>query len=342
MIVILTIFNFNNYNFNNCHFNIGPSNEIKAMELAKRMFGANEISIYGTADAPLFMAADIAKILEITTIRQTVSKLEEYEKEMIPAGKYGCQREVAALTEAGLYSLIIKSRKPVAKEFKKWLLTEVLPAIRRNGRYDMGNFIERAKYNELEAKFKEAEADYDTLLTEHEDVVKAKDTELKVREGELRDRDTELKAKEAELTTLRGDSSGSIIFNLDEYIDEPCVYLIHLGGIDYKFGVTGEIDVRLDTHFNAFKKLGLTPQIIKLWKCPSMKIMKATEKKIKLFSKHAGILVDKYDQKEIISTSAPGVIIKHVTDYVTEDAGPQIEILKLQVELAKLQSRGKN
>lgn len=47
----------------------------------------------------------------------------------------GGEQEVTIINESGLYSLILRSRKPSAKRFKKWVTSEVLPSIRKTGRY---------------------------------------------------------------------------------------------------------------------------------------------------------------------------------------------------------------
>ena len=85
---------------------------------------------------PLFVAADVCRVLEIQNASDTVNKLLDDDERGIdtiytPSGK----QSMAVVTEAGLYSLILRSRKPEAKTFKRWVTHEVLPSIRKRGAY---------------------------------------------------------------------------------------------------------------------------------------------------------------------------------------------------------------
>jgi len=85
-------------------------------------------------DAPWFVAADVCDVLDIQNTTQAMSRLDEDERAMFNIGRQG---EAAIINESGLYSLILGSRKPEAKKFKKWVTAEVLPAIRKTGRYEV-------------------------------------------------------------------------------------------------------------------------------------------------------------------------------------------------------------
>lgn len=82
-----------------------------------------------------FIAADVGAVLELTNVRASVALLDDDEKGVntidTPAGK----QEMSVINESGLYALILRSRKPEAKRFRKWVTSEVLPAIRRTGQY---------------------------------------------------------------------------------------------------------------------------------------------------------------------------------------------------------------
>lgn len=88
---------------------------------------------------PWFMAKDVCDVLEIGNSRQALSYLDDDEKNtvIINDGTPGNPRK-AIINESGLYSLILRSRKPEAKAFKKWVTSEVLPAIRKDGGYIAG------------------------------------------------------------------------------------------------------------------------------------------------------------------------------------------------------------
>ncbi|MGI5144834.1 BRO family protein [Plantactinospora sp. CA-294935] len=85
---------------------------------------------------PWFVAADVCTALDINNSRQAVSYLDEDEKGVTTNDTPGGQQQVSVVSEPGLYSLILRSRKPQAKEFKRWVTHEVLPAIRKTGRYE--------------------------------------------------------------------------------------------------------------------------------------------------------------------------------------------------------------
>lgn len=84
------------------------------------------------------MAADVCKVLEIAKARNAVARLDTDEKDACIVGTLGGNQEMTVINESGLYSLILTSRKPEAKTFKKWGTGTVLPAIRKDGAYIMG------------------------------------------------------------------------------------------------------------------------------------------------------------------------------------------------------------
>lgn len=81
-----------------------------------------------------FVAKDICDVLGIKNISQAVQQLDEDERSMFNIGRQG---ETNIINESGLYSLILRSRKPEAKKFKRWVTSEVLPTLRRTGTYVM-------------------------------------------------------------------------------------------------------------------------------------------------------------------------------------------------------------
>lgn len=81
---------------------------------------------------PWFVAADVCAALDIQNATQAVARLDDEDRAMLNIAPQG---ETNAVNESGLYSLILGSRKPEAKPFKKWVTSEVLPAIRKTGGY---------------------------------------------------------------------------------------------------------------------------------------------------------------------------------------------------------------
>ncbi len=81
---------------------------------------------------PWMVAKDLCDILEISNPTQAIARLEDDERSMFNIGRQG---EVHIVNEYGMYTLILGSRKPEAKAFKRWITHEVLPQIRITGSY---------------------------------------------------------------------------------------------------------------------------------------------------------------------------------------------------------------
>lgn len=84
---------------------------------------------------PWFVAADVCAALGLVNLHSSLALLDEDEKGLHTVDTPGGQQAMTAVTEAGLYSLILRSRKAEAKTFKRWVTHDVLPAIRRTGVY---------------------------------------------------------------------------------------------------------------------------------------------------------------------------------------------------------------
>ncbi len=81
-----------------------------------------------------FVAKDICDVLGLTNPSMALAELEEDERSKYSLGRQG---EANVINESGLYSLILRSRKPEAKKFKKWVTSEVLPSLRKTGSYSL-------------------------------------------------------------------------------------------------------------------------------------------------------------------------------------------------------------
>ena len=84
---------------------------------------------------PWFVAKDVCDCLELTNTAQTISYLDDDEKGVTTNYTPGGKQEMSIISEAGLYSLILRSRKPEAKAFKRWVTHDILPSIRKTGSY---------------------------------------------------------------------------------------------------------------------------------------------------------------------------------------------------------------
>ena len=84
---------------------------------------------------PWFVASDVCRALEIKNNRDAITRLDPDEKGVALTDTPGGIQEVSVVSESGLYSLVLSSRKPEAKLFKRWIIHDVIPAIRKTGMY---------------------------------------------------------------------------------------------------------------------------------------------------------------------------------------------------------------
>ena len=148
------------------------------------MFGT--IRIEGTEKEPLFCASDVCKALGYAKPQNAVAAhvdAEDALKRSTPTE--GGRQEMTFVTESGLYALIFGSKLPQAKEFKKWVTSEVLPSIRQNGGYML---------------IGDDEAEEDLMARA---LIVAKAT-LKRREERIKALESENQAKDKEIVELSG------------------------------------------------------------------------------------------------------------------------------------------
>ena len=104
------------------------NNEIQKFDFK----GASLRTLTDEAGEPWFVAKDVCDILEISNPSDALKRLDDDERSRFNLGRQG---ETNIVNEAGLYVLVLGSRKPEAYEFKRWVTHEVLPQIRRTGGY---------------------------------------------------------------------------------------------------------------------------------------------------------------------------------------------------------------
>lgn len=107
-------------------------NELKVIK-EQEVLG-RDFRIYGDIENPLFLAKDVATWIEHTNPTEMLRGIDEDEKLNSTILSAGQKREVTFITEYGLYEILMQSRKPIAKEFKK-KVKEILKTIRQNGMY---------------------------------------------------------------------------------------------------------------------------------------------------------------------------------------------------------------
>jgi len=96
----------------------------------------HEVRTIQKADGSVwFVNVDVCKTLDIKNPRHAIKMLEDDEKGVVKTDTLGGKQGLIIISESGLYALIMKSRKPQAKKFRKWVTSEVLPQIRKTGAY---------------------------------------------------------------------------------------------------------------------------------------------------------------------------------------------------------------
>lgn len=107
-------------------------------------YGSSEIRTVEKYGEPWWVLADVCKVLEISNSRNVSSRLETDEKGVTLVDTLGGTQQMTIINESGLYAVILRSDKPQAKPFRKWVTNEVLPSIRKHGAYMTDHTLEQA------------------------------------------------------------------------------------------------------------------------------------------------------------------------------------------------------
>lgn len=106
----------------------------------KKIFNGNEVRIFEKKSEPWFSASDVCNILGLTNVTLTLKGIDNQDNISTTKAVDSIGREsyIYLINEAGLYEIIFKSRKHEAKQFRRWVFEEVLPSIRKTGKYAIG------------------------------------------------------------------------------------------------------------------------------------------------------------------------------------------------------------
>ena len=110
-------------------------------------YNGNEVRTVQKDGEPWWVLKDVCEVLGISKYRDTAARLEDDDREPIRVDTLGGAQEMLCVNESGLYNVIIRSDKPEAKPFRKWVTSEVLPSIRRHGAYMTPETLEAAILN---------------------------------------------------------------------------------------------------------------------------------------------------------------------------------------------------
>ena len=103
--------------------------------VSRSNFMGQEVDVYGTAEEPLFLAKDVAKWIGHSDVSMMMRNVDEDEKVTSNVCTPGGRQNAWFLTEDGLYEVLMQSRKPIAKQFKKGV-KDILKTIRRTGEFN--------------------------------------------------------------------------------------------------------------------------------------------------------------------------------------------------------------
>ena len=112
-------------------------NELKLFE--NQEFG--QVRVINQNGEPYFVLKDVCEVLGLTNASMIAGRLDDDEVTKFNLG--GLSGETNIVNESGLYSVILRSDKPQAKQFKKWITAEVIPSIRKHGAYMTADTIEK-------------------------------------------------------------------------------------------------------------------------------------------------------------------------------------------------------
>lgn len=104
-------------------------------ELQTFVYGDKNVRTVEKNGEPWFVLKDVCEVLGISKYRDVADRLEDDERGPVRVDTLGGAQEMTAVNESGLYNVILRSDKPEAKPFRKWVTGEVLPSIRKHGAY---------------------------------------------------------------------------------------------------------------------------------------------------------------------------------------------------------------
>jgi hypothetical protein len=150
----------------------------------------------------------------------------------------------------------------------------------------------------------------------------------------------------AEIEVLKLGYKPEVVYHpidMNDFVGDTCIYLIHITEDYFKFGLTVKFVNRGNTHFANFQKQGYKPQYINAWKCISAKAMWNVENAVKQYIKQHRIRVKFAGETEIIKTDDIQHIVDKINSYVEHENEADIVALKIKhIELTIEEKRVDN
>lgn len=151
-------------------------------EIAVFNYESQQVRSIVKSGEPWFVLSDVCRVLGLSNPSKVVQRLETDERSNLKLGRQGL---ATIINESGLYAVILRSDKPQAKPFRKWVTSEVLPSIRQTGGYQIKSTDELRQKNilirEQNAKIRTAQLLYkiaDKTETDYKQVLHARITHL--------------------------------------------------------------------------------------------------------------------------------------------------------------------
>ena len=162
---------------------------------------------------PWFVAKDACDCLEIVNASQACQTLDEDEKGIYKVYTLGGSQDMMLISESGLYTLVMRSNKPEAKVFRKWVTSEVLPSIRKTGGYSVAQptifdyaralIAEKERSDALEAQNKALTAERDEAIRTKYHFVEGRDAKVCGELGGLRTQNEALRKQIGDAKTYK-------------------------------------------------------------------------------------------------------------------------------------------
>lgn len=127
-------------------------------ELQVFSYQSNDVRTVMRDGEPWFCLVDVCRVLDLTSPHKVADRLDPDEKGRTQIPTLGGKQEVTIINESGLYNVILRSDKPEAKPFRKWVTSEVLPTIRKTGQYSTNALPGSAREMLSDAKARNARA----------------------------------------------------------------------------------------------------------------------------------------------------------------------------------------
>ena len=121
-------------------------------------YEGNNVRMIEKNGQPWWVLKDVCAVLELSSPHKVLERLDDDEKGRSLIPTLGGEQETTIINESGLYAVILRSDKPKAKLFRKWVTSEVLPSIRRTGSYTTHNDFQQDGFMQHELTVRELEA----------------------------------------------------------------------------------------------------------------------------------------------------------------------------------------